>query len=327
MLSITELRESCNTYLSMALAPNTNKNYHNAVKAYEEFCQLHSLTTCPPDEQSLCLFATHLAHTTTYSNIKMHMAAIKFASVIAGCILHLESFSRLYYLMRGIKRSQGASGSRPKRHPVSPRLLKSIRLSIGNSSRPYHDKVMLWTALLTAFFGFLRVSEYTASHKTKFDPLTTLLVSDVRLCSNRAKLRIKASKTDPFRQGMTIRIAANNTILCPVAALRAFLAIRPSKQGPLFTFNNNKFLTRADVNRLLKDTTRGKANISSHSLRIGAASTAAAMGCPKWLIQSMGRWTSDCFRRYIRVSDDSISKASRCLARCSIPIGNAFNPH
>ena len=48
---------------------------------------------------------------------------------------------------------------------ISPCLLKSIRLSIGISSRLHHDKVMLWTALLVAFFGFLRMSEYTASHR------------------------------------------------------------------------------------------------------------------------------------------------------------------
>ena len=72
--------------------------------------------------------------------------------------------------------------------------------------------------------------------------------------------------------------------------------------------------------------TNGLANVSSHSLRIGAASTAAAMGCPKWLIQAMGRWTSDCFRRYIRINDTTIRRTSRILANCRITVPTDFNP-
>ena len=101
-------------------------------------------------------------------------------------------------------------------------------------------------------------------------------------------------------QGVTVRLEANDTVLCPVNALRLYLTLHPNKSGPLFTFQNKTYLSRADLNKTLRDTTGGIANISSHSLRIGAASAAAAMGYPKYLIQSMGRWTSDCFRRYIR---------------------------
>ena len=185
---------------------------------------------------------------------------------------------------------------------------------------------MIWAAITTAFFGFLRVSEYTASHKTKFDPSCTLLFHDLLLDDSTAHLMIKASKTDPFRQGVRIRLATNNTWLCPVAALHNFKLLHPTGSGPLFTFKNKKFLTRTDMNTVLTSTTNGLANTSSHSLRIGAASTAAAMGCPKWLIQSMGRWTSDCFRRYIRVSDQTIQKTSRALAKCRVPIPTDFDP-
>ena len=149
---------------------------------------------------------------------------------------------------------------------------------------------------------------------------------DIRIRNESVRLNIKSSKTDPFSQGVTVRIEANNTILCPVNALRHYTANHPSKSGPLFTFANGSFLTRADINNILRDTSNGAANISSHSLRIGAASTAAAMGCPKYLIQSMGRWSSDCFRRYIRLSDTTIRNTSRAMARCNIPIPLDFDP-
>ena len=121
---------------------------------------------------------------------------------------------------------------------------------------------------------------------------------------------------------MYIRIAANDTDLYPIHALHRYLAHHPTRRGPLFAFRDGKFLTANDINKILHATTHSAANISSHSLRIGAASTAAAMGCPKWLIQGMGRWTSDCFRRYIQISDDTIRSTSKCLATFNVPVLN-----
>jgi hypothetical protein len=256
------------------------------------------------------------------------MAAVKHFSVISGHVTQFKDFNRLYLLTKGIRRAQGSSRSVAKRLPITPSLLKRISQNLFNSSRLYEDKVMLWAAIITAFFGFLRVSEYTSTHKTKFDPNITFLIRDIDidLRADLAKIFIKASKTDPFRQGVLVRIAANNTRLCPIRALQLFLTLRPSGVGPLFVFRNGKFLTRKDLNEVLISTTNGLANISSHSLRIGAASTAAAMGCPKWQIQGMGRWTSDCFRRYIRITDSTIHRTSGILATCDIPIPVDFDP-
>ena len=286
----------------------------------------YNVPAFPTCEQTLMYFATHIASTSSNSNVKLHLAAIKHFSIKQGFTTQFQNFNQLYLLTRGIKRALATSRNRPKRRPITPSLLRTIHTNLFNSSRRYEDKVMLWAAITTAFFGFLRVSEYTASHKTKFDSTCTLLFQDVHIQDSTAHIFIKASKTDPFRQGVHVRLAANGTWLCPVSALRNFIVIHPTTSGPLFTFKNKKYLTRADMNKLLTSTTQGLANTSSHSLRIGAASTAAAMGCPKWLIQSLGRWTSDCFRRYIRVSDQTIHTTSRALAKCSVPIPTDFDP-
>ena len=166
---------------------------------------------------------------------------------------------------------------------------------------------MLWAALLTAFYGFLHVSEYTSIRKKTFDPTSTLLFSDMNFVSDGSvTLFIKTSKTDPFRDGVPLRIAPNDSHLCPVNALKHLHRHHPTRNGPLFTFQNGRFLTRRDINELLLSTTDGLANISSHSLRIGAASTAAAAGCPKWLIQALGRWSSEAV-----IASESISKYPR----------------
>ena len=239
----------------------------------------------PPTEHTLILYATHIASYSSHSNVKLHMAAIKHHTTVKGYPLDFRLYTRLFLLMRGIKRAEGRKYSVPKRRPITPNLLQIMHSNLFNSSRLYEDKLMLWAAITMAYFGFLRVSEYTSTHKTKFDPLSTLLLENVTLENDIITIFIKASKTDPFRHGMTIRLAANNTILCPVHSLRKYLATHPTSQHthPLFTFQNGKYLTRKDINQLLFDTTNGQANTTLHSLKIGAATTAAAMGCPKWL--------------------------------------------
>ena len=296
------------------------------METYNVFCGQHNLRSLPPSEQTLILFATHIASFSSHSNVKLHLSAVKHYAVIQNNYIPFKDFHRLYLLLRGIKRSQGRSRSLPKRLPITPSLLRIIKLNLFNSSRLFEDKVMIWAAITTAFFGFLRISEYTSPKKTSHDPSTTLLFNDLALKTHSATVHIKTSKTDPFRHGVTIRLQANNTDLCPVHALRAYCAIHPTRSGPLFSFRNGSFLTRADINNILKSTSNGAANISSHSLRIGAASTAAAMGYPKYLIQSMGRWSSDCFRRYIRISDATIYKASRAMATCNIPVPLSYDP-
>ena len=102
----------------------------------------------------------------SYSSIKIHLAALKFYSLAHGYIL--GSLSRLYLVVRGIRKSQGARFKKPRRLPVTPDMLKLIKLNLFNSSVVFEDKVMIWAAMLTAFFGLLRVSEYTTSTAKTF---------------------------------------------------------------------------------------------------------------------------------------------------------------
>ena len=143
----------------------------------------------------------------------------------------------------------------------------------------------------------------------------TLCVTDVWFNErgDQCCLKLKGSKTDPFRIGVNVRLSANGSLLCPIQALRSYLTSHPTGNGPLFVFQNGTYLTRQSLSRVLKTVLRVTQGISTHSFRIGAATTAAATGFPRWLIKSLGRWSSDCFREYIRIPHTTISAVSRSL--------------
>ncbi|MGL5102545.1 MAG: hypothetical protein ACRC6N_08390, partial [Plesiomonas sp.] len=54
-------------------------------------------------------------------------------------------------------------------------------------------------------------------------------------------------------------------------------------------------------------------NFSSHSFRIGAATTAAQKGLSQHQIQTLGRWSSEAFKSYIRSDRSHIKEAHRTL--------------
>ena len=163
---------------------------------------------------------------------------------------------------------------------------------------------MLWAAWCLGFYGFLRAGEFTAN--STFNPDIHLAVSDVQADSlvnpNSFRVHIKCSKTDPFRQGCHIYIGAGERDLCPVRALTQYLHVRGSTPSPLFLLSDGTPLHRQWLTSNIQSIFSA-AGVPScytgHSLRIGAATSAASRGLPDHLIKTLGRWSSDAYQIYI----------------------------
>ena len=112
------------------------------------------------------------------------------------------------------------------------------------------------------------------------------------------------SKTDPCHHGCNVVFAPTRGPVCPVCALKQYLAVRWIDVGlPLFCFQSGAFLSRdrlSQLRSLLDSVGMDSSSYTSHSFHIGAASSEAAAGLPEHLIQQMNRWTSDCFKTYVR---------------------------
>ena len=269
----------------------------------------------PLEEFRLQRYVVSLANRLACKTIKVYLSGIQFFGLLIGSDVRIASFPRLYYVLRGIRRLQGDRFRRPRRLPITYQHMLIMSSRIRLQMYTNFESLMLRSACALAFFGLLRCSEYTSPRRSSFDSDSTLLVQDISFNAafNIMYVRIKASKTDPFRLGCTIRVAAVPGRICPVTLLRQYLRRHPTGSGPLFVWREGHYLVRNDMVILLRRCFPGHINLNTHSFRIGGASAAASAGVPDSHIQILGRWSSDAYRHYIHASDEIIFRLGHAL--------------
>ena len=101
----------------------------------------------------------------------------------------------------------------------------------------------------------------------------------------------------------------------------SFISVhRSSRTSPLFRLADGSPLLKEQFVRSVREAllTLGYngASYAGHSFRIGATTctTAAAAGVEDSTIQMLGRWSSDAFKRYIRLSQEDLAKLSARMA-------------
>ena len=312
------LVKKCREFLLNGLAPTTRRTYASAQRKFVEFCLMSGkVPVLPANETTLCLFITHLAQSLQHRTIKVYMSAVRAFHIEHGFSDPLQNCPRLQQVSRGIKRSQGSSAS--QRLPITDSLLLVIFRALDFT---LFDHIMFWSACTLAYFGFLRSAEFTVPNLATFNPLLHLQVTDLAFDQLEhpacLQVRIKASKTDPFRSGCYIHIGRGTGALCAISAMSSFLHRRGNSPGPLFLLENGQPLSREVLNRWLKIIFANAGiggNFSSHSFRIGAATVAATNGVPDHMIQTLERWSSTAYQGYIRTPAEALATMSSLLCQ------------
>ena len=223
------------------------------------------------------------------------------------------------FSLRNLLKTAEKVYSRPQRQrlPICNQPLSRLCHKLNGSYFGIYWNSLLLASLCSAFYGFLRSGEFTAN---TFYAARNLTFSDMNLNSNSATLFLKRSKTDRYNYGVYLRYYRTNNFLCPIRHLHRYVNNRSKLFGnlspsssPLFIMPNGRALTRTELVKRLRHVISSLgingSLYSGHSLRIGAASTAAKAGLPIYLIKILGRWSSEAYRRYISVSSSIISNA------------------
>lgn len=180
---------------------------------------------------------------------------------------------------------------------------------------------MLWAAATMCFFGFLQVGEVVSPPNSGFDPARHLSYSDIRAHASNSpsflQVHIKASKTDPFRKGVSIVLGRKHGEICPVAAILDYMVRTGDGSSPFFAFTDGRPLTRerfvSAVRTALASAGYDCSLYAGHSFRVGAATTAAQPGIQDSFIKTLGCWESTAYTAYIRTPRETLCAVSGTL--------------
>lgn len=309
-------------YFRNGIAGSTQKVYQSAKKRYRAFCAVTHLTPLPASEHLLCRFVSSLANENLCHNtIKCYLSGVRHLHVAEGFgDPHISAMARLEQVLKGIKATQAKGLRRLVRLPITPEILAKLHVVWSGEGE---DGCMLWAAAALCFFAFLRSGELTVPSDSAYDEKAHLCFQDVAVDSlgnpSTLRVRIKASKTDPFRLGVDVYVGRTDSNICPVAAVLTYMTVRGPDTGPLFVFRDGRYLTRArfvaQVKQALKRAGVDHTHYSGHSFRSGAATTAARQGIGDATIKMLGRWKSSAYQLYIKTPREQLAAVSQLLAR------------
>ncbi len=226
------------------LAPATRRAYQSGTNRYRRFCSVYGVSPFPVSEQNLSFFVSILHRDgLSGATVKGYLAAVRHAQIALGMgDPRISSMPQLEYVVRGARKKAAGRPSRT-RLPITPPILRQLK-SVWERDPNRFDAAMLWAAPCMCFFGFLRSGEVVVPSDRGFDPSVHLGYGDVRADSRArpqfVEVRIKASKTDPFREGVSIYLGVTGLDLCTVAAILSFMVRRGSSAGALFIFSDGR---------------------------------------------------------------------------------------
>ena len=254
------------------------------------------------------------------STVKCYLSAVRYSQIAVGLgDPRIHSMPQLEYVLKGMKRRTAGRASRERR-PITPSLLRLLR-GVWQADRDEFKAALLWAASCMCFFGFLHSGEVGAPSQAAFDPAVHLCVGDVCVDSTAEPqylvVRIKASKTDLFREGVSVYLGRTKSDLCPVSAILFYMVRRGTAPGPFFRFSDGRCLTRdlfvSGVKLALQAAGVESSKYAGHSFRIGAATTAALCGLQDSLIKTLGRWESSAYTLYIRTPRHTLCAVAQSL--------------
>ncbi|RXN34412.1 proline and serine-rich 1-like protein [Labeo rohita] len=304
-----------------AVSPRTLQSYVTAWRCFKAF---HLSYNIPFPDFSLLSITSFISFLNSIKglqagSIKGYLSGIQFFhKLMFGTPSPGISNSQTSLLIRGIQRSRPTRND--PRLPITLDILTKCIHTLRTNYQPLSAARTLDAMFILAFFGFLRCSELTIS--SKFDPNTNPTISDLTILDNETiSFLIKQSKTDQAKRGHVIYIFNLPSPIQPYQSVLEFLRLRNSQakspHEPLFLDEAKKPVTRFWFQKHLKSVLQSSGipaeKFSSHSFRIGAATSAAQKGLSKQQIQTLGRWSSEAFQSYIRTNQSHIKEAHQTL--------------
>ncbi len=287
------------------LASNTRKSYKLASEKLSNFRLLYGLKqTWPiPVTELLNFIAFMASENLAPSTITAYISGLSYFHKIQD----LEDTTKSFIVgkaIEGLRRSKGSQ--KDLREPITVHMLDKFIKKSRSYCSSFYEASMFSAAFSLAFFGLLRISEFTSTLRSTSSLNKQIQIQDVTIKNNAIKMLIRWSKTQQRGNPVNLTIPAIGKTHCPVANLAKYLNIRPRcNNNNLFIHSNHSSLSsyqfKQVLNKALEFSGISNVHIRSHSFRIGGASYFSQKGVSQEKIMKLGRWKSHAFKRYIRL--------------------------
>ncbi|KAF7761975.1 hypothetical protein Agabi119p4_9967 [Agaricus bisporus var. burnettii] len=284
--------------LNNSIDRSTSQTYDSQLNSYIYFCNIHHLPT-QPTPHNLARYVVYMAQFIKPSSIETYLSGITYrlqpyfpeAKIVRDNIF-------LKNVVKGVKRMKNSPVSR--KQPITFSQLNNIASQLRDS--PHIDDALFLSLLTTGFFALLRLGELTDPNDHRLQNRRKTIRRD-SVISNSSSIQfiLPASKTDKFFNGNQVMIHSNHSPNDPISSFHHYLKLRdaafPNNIWLWLTSQGSPPTRRWFMSRfhLYFD-----ARYGGHSLRAGGATLLASKGISFDIIQSLGRWSSEAFRIYIR---------------------------
>jgi integrase len=284
-----------------AYAPETLRNLRQVTASFGSWCDARSYNPTPPvDPRVVAEYVESCGGKLSSNTIETRLWAI--AELHRSRFLPSPCQHPLVQLaLKGVKRKYGVG--RRQAPPLGKAEVLRVVRSMGKDRLSLRDRALIWAAS----DSWCRVSE-----------LVALKVCDLmRQDDGSSLLYIARSKTDQFGEGAYAFLSEGGT----EAVLSWIECAGLRNEDPLFTKSQRgsirKPLDPATVSRVFKRRF-ARADVSSHSMRVGGVHDAFRLGCSLSAIMVAGRWSSPempaRYGRKILASQSAAAEVARAFA-------------
>ena len=282
------------------------ETYRRAWATYDKFSVefFGQSSSVPLNVSQVCLFVAYLQHENfAPKTISTYLSALSFVHKMQGHIDPTAAFLVSKLVAGAYRLNNKLDVKLPLTVPILNRLLASLRWVTTS----VYDRFLFQAMYLLAFNAFARIGEITVKNSES----KVLQISDINISYADGKPHTVSVTFRHYKHNLTsspytISFGHGPTTTSAVQSLAHYIEVRGKFTGPLFCLENKNPVTRLIFDRHLHrslsfchlDSSRYK----GYSFRIGAATFAAESNLSDARIRALGCWSSNAFRKYIRIS-------------------------
>ena len=233
----------------------------------------------------------------------------------------------------------------------TPDIRMPVTFELAKAMYPYfnmnnYNDLVYYTMIVCAITGLLRTSEIFAKNKSVSPQAKTkasvkaLWNRNLKSHMNNAKtaithytVTIRDTKTEKGHCDVEVVWAQGNFPVSPVDLITQYLHTRlrmqathkqlsSAPEAPLFQLLDGSIVTTADIKKrwdiLCARMGLNRKTHTIYSFRIGGATSLARRGVDHRIIQIAGRWTSDAYALYIRMTSNTMAQHQSTFLKAEV---------